>query len=324
MDLLILVLALTLCVVASFLYSGAEIGFYSLSRVQVDLEAEHGHRSARRVRGLLGDEPALLITLLIGNNIALQLATFVGEEIARGRELNEAEQVLAVSVLLTPLVFLFGEALPKETFRRRPHHMTYLAAGFIQASRWVYWPLERLLRGLSALLERGFGLGTGRVSYARGRDRLAGYLEEGLKQGALSARAEVLARNALHLRAIPISRVMVPWSEVLSLRSDLSDGELFEKVRDSRWTRLPVEDPDGSFRGYVHQIDVLAGGPGGSVLGQLRPMPALELSTPVDRAILILRGGGHRAAVVGSMDGPEGLVTLKDLVEEISGDLVGL
>ena len=138
MDLLILVLALTLCVVASFLYSGAEIGFYSLSRVQVDLEAEHGHRSARRVRGLLGDEPALLITLLIGNNIALQLATFVGEEIARGRELNEAEQVLAVSVLLTPLVFLFGEALPKETFRRRPHHMTYLAAGFIQASRWVY------------------------------------------------------------------------------------------------------------------------------------------------------------------------------------------
>lgn len=324
MDTLIQLALLVLCVAGSFLYSGAEIGFYSLSRVQVDLEAEHGHRSARLVRRLLRDEPALLITLLIGNNLVLQFATSLGEALTEAAPLTPTGRALVVSAVLTPLVFLFGEALPKEIFRLRPHHMTYVAAPIVVVSRWVYWPLERLLRGLSSLLERAFGLGSGRVSIGRGRERLTAFLEEGLRQGALSERAQVLARNALHLRAIPISRAMVPWSEVHHIQDSASNEEMFEAVRTSRWTRILVVDPRGAFRGYVHQIDVLSEGPEADVLAQLRPLQVFPANTPVDRALLLLRGGGQRAAVVGRAEAPAGLITLKDLVEEISGDLVGL
>ena len=324
MDLLIELALLALCIAASFLYSGSEIGFYSLSRVQVDLEAEHGNRSARRVLSLLRNEPALLITLLIGNNLALQLATLLADRLVGRAALPPGREAVIVSLLLTPLVFLFGEALPKEIFRGRPHHMTYLASPFVRLSRILYWPLALALRGLSAALERAFGLGQGRVSTARGRERLGAFLEEGLRQGALSARAQVLARNALHLRSIPISRAMVPWRSVLVLRRGADQAELYERVRTARWTRLPVVDAQGRFEGYVHQIDVLAAGPGVDVLSHLRAMPILSPDTPVDRALLRLRGGGQRAALVGTAEEPRGLITLKDLLEEISGDLVGL
>ena len=324
MNLLAETLLLGLCITASFLYSGAEIGFYSLSRVQVELEAGHGSRAAKRVQRLLRDESALLITLLIGNNLVLQLATRLRERIADSSSLGEGARVLAVGAILTPLVFLFGEALPKETFRRRPHHMTYASSAFVLASRILYWPLERVLRGLTAVLERAFGIGRGRVSTARGRERLSAYLEEGLRHGALSPRAEVLARNALLLRSIPISRAMVPWSGVLRLRRGTDPATLYETVRSSRWTRIPVVDEAGHFLGYVHQLDVLSAGPLVPVLDGLRAMPVLPADTPVDRALLRLRGTGQRAAIVGTAQRPQGLVTLKDLVEEISGDLVGL
>lgn len=324
MDTLVELLLLAVCVAASFLYSGSETGLYSLSRIRVDLEADHGRRTAAIVRRLLRDEPALLITILIGNNLANQLATHFGDELAAGLDLSPAAQALLVALVLSPVLFLLGEGLPKELFRRRPHGLTYPAAPFVLASRLAYWPLERLLRGLSLVLERGFGLSRGDSAVLGGRDRLAALFAEGRRQGALSARAETLARNALQLRSIPLSHAMVPWSKVGVLERERAPEGHFARVRDSRWTRLPVVGPGGAFEGYVHQLEVLAAGPDRPVLTHLRSMPVLAPDTPVDRALLTLRGGGHRAAVVGTAQDPVGLVTLKDLVEEISGDLVGL
>jgi len=276
------------------------------------------------VRRLLRDEPALLITILIGNNLALELAGHFGDELLADAGLEGGLRALLVTLVLMPVLFLLGEALPKELFRRRPHGLTYPAAPFVYASRWVYWPLERTLRGLSAVLERLFGLGSGRVVTAGGQERVMTLLAEGRRLGALHARAEVLARNALKLRSTPIARAMVPWERVQRLERERPAEELFERLRASRFTRLPVVDDTGRFLGYVHQREVLAAGPGAAVLDHLRSMPVLSAETPVDRALLTLRGGGHRAAVVGREEAPEGLVTLKDLVEEISGDLVGL
>lgn len=315
---------LGLCVAASALYSGSEIGIYSLSRVRVELEADQGNRSAGVVRRLLGDETALLITILIGNNLALELASHLGDDLVGNAGLEGGLAALVVTLVLGPVLFLGGEALPKELFRRRPHGLTYPAARFVWVSRGVFWPLERLLWGLSAVLERLLGVGRGRGAAARGRERLVALLAEGRRLGALHERAEVLARNALTLRSTPISRAMVPWERVLRLEREVPADELFELVRRSHWTRLPVVDGRGHLAGYVHQLEVLGAGPASPVLDHLRSMLILPADTPVDRALLTLRGGGQRAAVVGSEREPLGLVTLKDLVEEISGDLVGL
>jgi CBS domain containing-hemolysin-like protein len=84
-----------------------------------------------------------------------------------------------------------------------------------------------------------------------------------------------------------------------------------------------VEDEDSAVIGYVHQLDVLGEGEGTAVLEQLRPAMFLVPGTPVDRALARLRSGGQRLAVVGTSERPEGLVTLKDVLEEISGDLAG-
>lgn len=323
MEVVLLLLALALCLVGSFLYAGSETGFYTLSRDQVEVDAEAGSRAARMARWLLRDEAALLITLLIGNNLVLELASHVGDDLVAGLGLSGGWNALLVTLLLTPVVFLLGEALPKDLFHSRPQSLTYGAAPLVVVSRVVYWPLERVLRVVSALLERLLGLDRGRAT-ARPRERLARLLAEGERQGVLPERARVLAENALTLRGMPLESCMTPWEEVLTLPEGESDDDLRATLGASRWTRVPVVSTAGTFLGYVHQLEVLAAGEAEPVLQQRRPLPVFDRDMPVDRALLRLRASGKRAAVVGTAEEPVGLVTLKDLVEEISGDLAGI
>ncbi len=320
----VLLFVLLLAVVASALYSGSEIGFYSLSRVRVDLEARQGHTAARIVSRLVRDESALLITILIGNNLAIELASHIGHDLFARQGVPSAWLEVVLTLVLAPVLFFFGEVLPKDLFHRRPHGLTGAAAPFILVSRIVFWPLERVLRGVTLLLERGLGLEARAVMRFRGREALLHYLAEGKRSGALPARAEVLAQNALKLRSVPLSRAMVPWSEVVCLAASADPDERLRLARESRFSRLPVVGDEGEVLGYVHQLDLLLASEALGPLEGLRPIPCLPASTPVDRALLTLRGGAQRAMVVGTAEAPEGLVTLKDLVEEISGDLVGL
>ncbi len=314
---------LVVCLAGSFLYAGAETGFYTLSREQAELDARRGSRGARIVRRLLRDDAGLLVTLLIGNNLMIELATHFGDGLAEGLRLSAGWSALVVTLTLTPIVFLLGEALPKDLFHRRPQSLTYGVAGAVLLSRLLFWPLERLLRLISLGLERALGIGE-RPALPRPRERLVRLLDEGQRQGVLPARARILAENALALRRTPISRCMTPWEQVLSLPESGEDSLLRTTLRESRWTRLPVVSSSGAFVGYVHQLEVLAAGEGRPVLAQMHDLPVYDRDMPVDRALLSLRGAGKRAAVVGTRQEPVGLVTLKDLVEEISGDLAGI
>jgi CBS domain containing-hemolysin-like protein len=114
---------------------------------------------------------------------------------------------------------------------------------------------------------------------------------------------------------------MVAWSEVVRIAAGGAAAERYAVVAGSAHTRIPVVAEGGAVLGYVHQLDVLGDGDPGAVLEHLRPITAIPPDLPVDRALGRLRAAGQRLAVVGTREAPVGIVTLKDLLEEISGDL---
>ncbi len=315
-----LFLALVGCLLASAIYSGVETGFYTLSRQRVDLDEQHGRRAARIVRWLIEDDSALLVTLLVGSNLTQELISHFGTEIFSGLGFPDRGLGLATTLCLTPVVFLFAEVLPKDLFRRRPYALVRGVAPFVVITRVTLWPLAVVIRWITLGMARLFRLESRAVAGYHGREVVLGYLEEGRRAGILPSHAEVLARNALKLRSIPVSRVMLPWGSVARLRRNASEEELVRTVRESAWTRLPVVDEAGMVLGYVHQIEVLTAASGG-VLANLRPLLALPPDVSVDRALLRLRANAARLALVGTAEAPIGIVALKDLVEEISGDI---
>jgi putative hemolysin len=315
-------LSFALCLVLSAVFSGSETGFYSISRVRLEADARAGRRSARLVQRLMRDERGLLITILIGNNLVLELVTNLGDD-AMGRVLVLPDEFreLALTAILTPVIFLAGELMPKDLFRHRPHTLLGIAAPVVAAARVLFLPLSLTLRVVAVALERLFGLREQIIERAFGREAVLSLLAEGARSGTVAPHAQVLARNVLELRSIPVSQVMVPWAEVQHVSLDPGGVEARQLVRASQHTRLPVVEADGRSSSYLHQLDVLGSADDGDLERLLRPLPALDPQLPVDRALARMRLGGLRLAVVGDPARPLGVVSLKDLVERIAGDL---
>ncbi|QDU85388.1 Magnesium and cobalt efflux protein CorC [Planctomycetes bacterium Pla163] len=316
-------IAFSICIALSALFSGAETGFYSLSVARLEVDAEQGKRMARLVRYLARSEHALLVAILIGNNLMIELVTHFGDELFGDLGLlPDTGRELVLTAILTPVVFLFAELVPKDLFRRRPHSLLGFAAPVVALARVVFLPVSWPLGVVTRVSERLMGIDDANLEELRNREHVYEMLEEGTLSGALPQDAVELARNVLEVRTMQVASVMVPWSSVATIPSDVDETELVARVGVSNHTRLPVVEPDGDVRGYVHQLDVLSHDGPGVLESNLRRMIEFPPSLPVDRALSRLRSRGQRTALVREEGAkrPLGLVTLKDLAQTIVGD----
>ena len=309
------------CLLMSGVYSGSETGLYSLSRARVEVRARANRFGAKMVQGILESDSAILITILIGNNLMLEAATHEAEVLARALGVPSAWIELAITLVLTPLVVFFSELLPKDLFRRRPYTLLGFTAPLILVSRWLLWPIERAMSLTSWCLERALGVDPRSLVRLRGREAVLTLLAEGAREGALAPRSGELLTNVLRLRTTTVKDVMLPWTKVESLPDNLPLDQLRERIGVSRHTRLPVLEESGSVHGYLHQLEVLGLEPQEAV--EQHELLCLEPTVTVDRALARMRAAGHRCALVGDPGAPTGLLTLKDLLEEISGELAG-
>ena len=315
-------LAMLVLLILSGVFSGSETGLYSLSRSRLDLEVTRGSRWAGIMRHFSERRAPVLITILIGNNLMLESMTLLAESAIheRGGDPRLGDAFLAF--VMTPVVFLFGELLPKDLFRRRPHAMVRLSTPVLVVSRVLFYPLERVLMLLTRSLEMLLGFEPEVIVRRAGREALIGVFAEVRASGALEPHAEELARNALKLRTMPVTRPMITWDHVLTVNANDPDDVQRKRVESSKHTRLPV-DHGGVVKTYVHQLAVLQHGPERQVLEEERPLEFFEPDLSVEQALARMRMAGSRLAGIGSPEKPLGIVTLKDLVEEISGDLGG-
>lgn len=314
-------LLLAICLFLSAVYSGSETGLYTLSRARVEVRARMNRFGSRFVQQVLESDSAILITILIGNNLMLEAATHQAEAVAILCGVPRVWLEVVITLVLTPLVVFFSELLPKELFRRRPYTLLGLTSFFVLLSRWIMWPVERALSLTSWGLERLLGVEPRGLVRLRGREAVMTLLAEGAREGALAPHSGELLTNVLKLRTTTMREVMIPWEKVETVEDDLSLEKLREQIGRSRHTRLPVRVEGGGALGYLHQLEILALEEGGKILQH--KLLCLEPSLTVDRALSRMRAAGHRCALVGRPEAPLGLLTLKDLLEEISGELAG-
>jgi putative hemolysin len=315
----LVVLAAALCLFVTAVFEGSETGLYSLSRLRVESDASAGRGRGRLIRRLLADESSLLATILIGTNLSVELLSRLSGTLVERMGVPESWRELAVTALLTPIAFFFAQLLPKDLFRRRPHALVGATAPVIALCKGFLLPLAWPVRGVAWGIEKLSGISPEALARAQGRESVLELLHE--SQSRAVPHVERMARNVLELRSLAIERVMVPWSKVEHLSLGADGAVLYDQLARTPFSRLPVVDERGEVVGYVHQLEALGSGPTVPVTSHLRPLLVLEPGMSLDTALVRLRASGHRAALVGGPSRPLGLVTLKDLVEEISGEL---
>lgn len=335
LETLLWVLVMLAGLAGSAMFSGLETGIYSLSRVRLELAARAGDPAGHRGGpGLLlreMDRPeSLLTTILVGNNTCNYLGTLGLGTLLIAGGLSPGAAVIVQTLVLTPVLVIFGESLPKELFRLRADTLPARLGAFIAAVRTVLtWTgVLGLLLLLVRIASRLAGVRPERA-VSGPAERIAAMIRESASAGSLSGVQGALAEQALAFDRAAVRDVMVPWHDAATLPADATRADAMRTILRAGPTAYPLVERRAAeaHRGHAHRVlgvvvstDLLAD-PALTPRAATTEPARIDPGTPARRALASLRSSGVSLAIVEEHGRPVGLVTAKDLVEPLTGRL---
>jgi len=310
--------------------NGMETGIYRLNRIRVRLRAEAGDRRARFLVGLLGDVRGLIVVCLVGYNVGVYVTTAFVTTLVEGAGWSESPvgvEILA-TMLLAPIFFVFTDVTPKSIFTYEADRWMYRLAGLLRAGYVMLRSvgLVPALKGTSTLVLRiARGREGARANPFHPRQRLRAFLREGAAEGVITGYQDELVEKVLALRERQVRDVMIPLARVTAVQAGIDRDRFVEQLRAHSYSRLPVwEERKDHIVGIVHVNDVLGaeGGPFDLARVMTRELVEVPPEMPVGQAMFRMRAARAAMAVVRNPRGRAvGIITIKDLVEEIVGEL---
>ncbi len=189
--------------VLSGLFSGTETGLYRVPRTRLVLDALSGSRAARATVWLLNHPAIFVATMLVGNNIANYLTSFgVVWAVAMWLDAGSAAELIG-TLLMTPVVFVFGELLPKSLFYQAPYRLLRLVRPFLFLTTVLFAPITSLLGLLGTALRVITGATPFQIQLAMARGELDQLLRAGHEAGILEASQRSLAQRIFEIGNVP-------------------------------------------------------------------------------------------------------------------------
>lgn len=291
-----LLLLFLLAVVLSATFSGLETGIYTTSRLRLFLDEQAGVRAARRARGLLADMPSLLTILLVANNMANQAATTLAQLALVAWDVPSREVV--GTVLVTTVLFLLAESVPKAAFHRHREGLLYPVLPLLLVARALLYHVTLPISWCASLLQRAVRArsGGGRGGPGRGEAGQA-VLRAGAAEGFLTPFQERVARGVLSMRSRTAGEEAVPLAARATCRLGRPGVELPPGSRDHRV--LVLDEAGRVPLGWVPLARLWT--PGGfraARRDELQPVVRVEGAAGLDRVYVHLDRSGAPFAVV--------------------------
>jgi putative hemolysin len=319
------IFAIVLFLLLSAFFSGSEIAFVSASKLGVELRKSGGSRRGRIIGGFYKRAERFLGGLLVGNNIALVALTyFMTRLLASHLETWIASEFLllfAITLIITLVVLIFGEFLPKTLFRVYSNEILYASAYPLSFIQTILKPPTWMVTVISGFLLKVFF----RQNFDREDHTFTRHdLERFVSGGEQKAHEELdtdLFRNALNLKQVKVRDCMVPRTEIKHI--DVASGmkEVLKTFRETSHSRLLVTDGDiDHVIGYIHHQSLFSKkGPIRKMMMNIPIVP--EVLNVKDLLVKFTKDRINIACVVDEYGGTSGLITLEDVLEEIFGEI---
>ncbi|MFK7817797.1 MAG: CNNM domain-containing protein [Planctomycetaceae bacterium] len=296
----------------SAFFSGSETGFYRLSRIRLSIASQNGDSIAKRLLWFSGMPERFVATALVGNNIANYLATFaIGLMAVAFLPNNSGLAEILLTLALAPLIFIWGELIPKTVYYRAP--MRFLGKHSRALTAWYYAlrPISAPLTVIAKLVERFGNSEKQPLELLLGRNRLIHVLNEGHREGLLGNVQRRLAESVMELSGQPVDASMVPSVRVLSVPKDTSVTETLDLSKLYSLSHILVHEGDANdWIGYVCIGDLR----GETIEEAIQPI--IRIPTGLGKLDAIQRMRKQRAffAVVARENEPIGVVTERGLL----------
>jgi Mg2+/Co2+ transporter CorB len=313
----------------SAFFAASETALTGASRASMLRLSKQGNRDADVVSELVGRRDRLIGALLLGNNIANIGASALATGIFTAW-FGEVGVLYATGVM-TVLVVIFAEVLPKTIAINAPDRVSLAVARPMRVMLYVLGPLLTVIEAVVRVLMRAAGVKIGaNQPILSPTERLRGAVDLLHHEGKVEKQDRDMFGGLLDLRELQVSDVMVHRTEMVMVNADLPPEDLVREVLASEYTRIPLwrEKPENII-GVLHAKDLLR-----AIRSSDGDMSRIDVSSialppwfvPEMRSVseqlkAFRRRKTHFALVVDEYGEVEGMVTLEDILEEIVGDI---
>ena len=310
------------CLVATMFFSAAEMAFIAANRLRLRHLAEEGNRVAAQYLEAFRNPARVLSTAMMGVTVAHIIASSVVTFALIPRFGGAA--ALVATVVLTPVMLVFGEIIPKAVARE---WATRLILTLYRPLVWMsalLAPFVAFSQATVSLLLRLVGGQQPDVRHFVSREELKNLLQMEPGEANVTTQEAEMIDNIFDLGETTVREVMVPLVDVAMVPETASPMDAVALIQQRGFSRLPVfEERETAITGVVTAMDLLRRGAAVSTVRDLmrQPLYVPEAKRIDDLLREMQKGRAHLAVVVDEYGGATGIVTLEDVVEQIVGNI---
>jgi len=307
-------------------YAGAETAVVSASRSKINVLAQYGDNRARIIKRLLQEPNKMLGIVLVGTNLMAAAAGVAGLRLTQYALSGNEELIeIANTLIMTFIILLFCEVLPKTIFRAKADTLALKSAFGLRVSSVFLYPIASLVTKITDPLIRIARDENREEGFRIMREELKLLAKMGEEEGALKKAQLRMIHSILDLESRKAGMIMTPLVDIVAVPEDYNHDSFLKAVAATGYSRIPVyKDRIDNIVGLVNVLDVLyAESQSPTIYSHVQKnilhIPKSKHIFPLLRQLITTKK--FMAFVVDEYGGVVGLVTIEDLVEEIMGDI---
>jgi putative hemolysin len=302
-------------------FAGSETAVISCSKVRLRHKAERGVKRAHILERLLENPELFFSVVLVGTNISVIVCTAVAT--ALSVKLFGESGVVVATIVMTPLLLIAGEVVPKSAFLYHADRVSLLTAPLLRFFLYLLYPIVAPAMLLTRFLLVVTGSRAKRFNLLNSREELIYLYRRGKEEGLVERRERLIINRVFEFGEVRAKELMIPFERVVSIPVAASIDQVIEEANKHTYSRYPVlSESGGEVVGVISMFDLL-GLDGGEKISEVmhEPLFAAEDEPAVKLLVRMKDEALHMAVIVNGAGETEGILTLENILENIVGDI---
>ena len=318
-----MIAAIVLLIACSAFFSSSETAFSTVNALRIKNYADEKVRGARRAQYIMDHYDMALVSMLVGNNLVNIAGTTLCASLFAKFIINPTIQNLLNTVVMTIIILIFGEILPKAYAKHNPEKLALKFSGILYVFMKVIYVLAIPFYGLQKLMLRK---SKNNAEPTITEDDLESIVDTMEEEGVLDADNAEMLQGVLDISERTVYEIMVPRVDIVAVPIDVTPEELKANFIENQYSRLPVYEEDkDNIVGVLNYKDFMISEYKNESL-DIRALMTEPLKVAknlkVDDLIKQMQNTKkHLAIVVDEYGGTSGLVTMEDALEEVVGEI---
>ncbi len=318
---LLFILVIFLAFVSEAFFSGSETAFLSVNFLKLMHLIEKKNKRAMQVHNLLKKPDRLLATTLIGTNLSIVVSSACAT--ALFISISPAYGALIATLVVTPVSFVFCQLLPKTIFRYKANRAVLYVSNLITFCEKLFFPFASFFSFFANSVSRVVNPKGLKKNPFLTKDEIKSLIRDISREGILMDHEKEAIDKIFDMTLTRTADVMVPSKNVVSVSTEDSIDTIKEKCRQSRFTRFPVFE-GGQIKGVINIFDIFFYGVEPSLHDWnefVRPVLKVENDESLDKVFSKMQPGKDMVAAVYKNAEFVGILTMEDLMEDITSKL---